>query len=192
MKNTPAFIIYGPNLGLPEDSPEELRAEVYAVVSKLAKHGSDEVAECFEDESFANTLTPIFSDNRAIMGSKTYCTMMPVFPFDTFPNAYHQLLVAPGCEAVMVDEDSESMLTQIKCWRCGALCQGPVDAERGCEMCEDDEEEDPYHECDCEVSGGSGRYTNCAIHMALRYALRGDDMKVWPLSYEPALVETKE
>lgn len=181
MKNTPGFVLHGPNMGL-QDREAGDRMEVHAVVMHLARHGDDQVEECLDDESFAQTFEVLKSGNRIIMGSKSWMQALPVEPFDSLRSHYCELLTLPGSEALIPTEGGPEC-TQVRCHTCGAICQGPVE-EDGCNMCAFEVDDDPYNECDCEISGGFENHRTCLLHMASKHTARTEDMRVWPVSYE--------
>jgi hypothetical protein len=182
MNNTPAFIIYGHNTVLDNKDVGD-RMEIHAVVMHLARHGDDQVQDSLDDGTFENTLNVLHSGNCITMASKSWAAMLPTEPFDSHRGHYPELLAMPGYEALMPTNDVTDIGTQLKCHRCGALCQGDV-YEDGCNMCAFDDEEHPYNECDCEISGGFENHKQCLLHLAMSYSARDEGMKVWPVSYE--------
>lgn len=178
MSNTPAFIVHGALIDDDRVPPDEA-AIVASVVTRLAKHGSQEVADALSSGTFVATIEFIRAGFTMTMASKTFAEALPVSPLDLQVTVEADWLRAPGTHYTNAGTE--------KCPVCGAHCQTQVRPD-GCVMCEDDDDEHPYHECDCEASCGPSEPEKCPLHhRELPHYLQRDGMPKpcsWQVIYE--------
>jgi hypothetical protein len=160
MKNTPSFIVYAGYLDDMEMTDEDVSV-VASVVTRLSKHGSEDVAEALSDGSIEQTAEFLHAGFEMVMASKTYAAAGVTNPLQSHYSLDDEYLSIPSVEVAYNNDPSYVVVTE-KCHRCGAICQGEV-TEDGCNVC-CDEEGEVYNECDCQVSGGFEDHTLCLLH----------------------------